>query len=185
MAGEIRPGDRLLSHDGRWVTVKTVKNTGRVETVYNLRVSGSHTYFVGGLSWGFAVWAHNACAVNELKVNEAHVFHGEINVNGKAVGYHYRAGGVDSAGAQVIAITDPPNAQGVYRGKVEIFDASSGTWVAKGPSSTFFPDAWTPSEVSLSIQEAYSNTVLIKGNYWEGIASNGVRGCARTRCCVE
>ena len=49
-------GDRLLSHDGRWVAVEALEHTGRVETVYNLRVSGSHTYFVGGLAWGFAVW---------------------------------------------------------------------------------------------------------------------------------
>ena len=76
---------------------------------------------------------------------------------------------------RVLVITDPPNAQGVYRAKVEILDPSTNTWVAKGPSSSFFPDAWTPSEVSLSIQEAYSNIVLTSGKYWEGIASNGVR----------
>ena len=55
-AGEIRPGDRLLSQDGRRVAVEALEDTGRVETVYNLRVAEHHTYFVGGLSWGFAVW---------------------------------------------------------------------------------------------------------------------------------
>jgi hypothetical protein len=59
-AGDIQPGDQLLSHDGRWVAVEALVNTGRIETVYNLRIAECHTYFVGGLSWGFAVWAHNA-----------------------------------------------------------------------------------------------------------------------------
>jgi hypothetical protein len=31
-----------------------------VETVYNVEVEEDHTYFVGELGWGFAVWAHNA-----------------------------------------------------------------------------------------------------------------------------
>ena len=39
-AGEIRPGDRLLSHDGRWVAVEALEDTGRHETVYNLRRLG-------------------------------------------------------------------------------------------------------------------------------------------------
>jgi RHS repeat-associated protein len=59
-AGELRVGEWLLSHDGQWVVVEEVKETGRVETVYNLRVSDFHTYFVGGEDWGFSVWAHNA-----------------------------------------------------------------------------------------------------------------------------
>ena len=70
-AVEIRPGDRLLSHDGRWVAVEALEDTGRHETVYNLRVSGSHTYFVGGLAWGFAVWRHNAYDASEFAANEA------------------------------------------------------------------------------------------------------------------
>lgn len=42
-----------------WVTVESVENTGRIETVYNLEVEGDHTYFVGASEWGFPVWAHN------------------------------------------------------------------------------------------------------------------------------
>lgn len=33
--------------------------TGVLEAVYNLRVAGHHTYFVGDDGWGWAAWAHN------------------------------------------------------------------------------------------------------------------------------
>jgi hypothetical protein len=58
--GELKPGDKLCSHDGRLVTVELVSNTYEVTTVYNLRVADYHTYFVGSNDWGFSVWAHNA-----------------------------------------------------------------------------------------------------------------------------
>lgn len=59
-AREIQIGDRLSSHDGQWVTVEEVTDLNEVATVYNLRVSDYHTYFVGSREWGFSVWAHNA-----------------------------------------------------------------------------------------------------------------------------
>lgn len=52
----------LSSHDGRWIAVEDLFDTGEYETVYNLRVSDYHTYFVGSLEWGFTVWSHNACS---------------------------------------------------------------------------------------------------------------------------
>jgi hypothetical protein len=52
-------GDELSSHNGRWVTVEGVEETGEHQTVYNLRVADFHTYFVGGEDWEFSVWAHN------------------------------------------------------------------------------------------------------------------------------
>ncbi len=63
---ELRVGDKLSSHDGRWVTVEDLLDTGEWETVYNLRVIGYATYFVGCLSWGFSVWRHNSCHVVEI-----------------------------------------------------------------------------------------------------------------------
>ena len=53
---ELIPGDQLSSHDGQWVTVEKVEDTGEYETVYNVRVADFHTYFVGSLEWGFSVW---------------------------------------------------------------------------------------------------------------------------------
>ena len=59
-ARELRIGDRLRSHLGRPVAVDEIAETGERATVYNLRVSDWHTYFVGGRSWEFSVWAHNS-----------------------------------------------------------------------------------------------------------------------------
>jgi hypothetical protein len=58
--GGLQVGDRLSSHDGRWVEVEETSDTGGYETVYNLRVADFHTYFVGRSEWGFSVWAHNS-----------------------------------------------------------------------------------------------------------------------------
>src|ERR1051325_5062704 len=59
-ARELKAGDELSSHDGQWVAVEAVTDLNEVATVYNLRVSDYHTYFVGSREWGFSVWAHNA-----------------------------------------------------------------------------------------------------------------------------
>jgi hypothetical protein len=59
-AGLLEPGDPLRSHDGRWLGVEAVTDSGEVTTVYNCRVAEYHTYFVGATAWGFTVWAHNA-----------------------------------------------------------------------------------------------------------------------------
>jgi hypothetical protein len=58
-ASQLRVGDLLSSHDGRWVAVDDVLDTGEYETVYNLRIADYHTYFVGTPEWRFSVWAHN------------------------------------------------------------------------------------------------------------------------------
>jgi hypothetical protein len=59
-AGELAVGDLLATADGRWLSVEKLYNTGSLETVYNFRVADHHTYFVGGMHWGFNVWVHNA-----------------------------------------------------------------------------------------------------------------------------
>jgi hypothetical protein len=60
-AGELHAGDRLASHDGQWIVLEDLLDTGKWERVYNLRIQDYHTYFVGSSDWGFSVWAHNAC----------------------------------------------------------------------------------------------------------------------------
>jgi hypothetical protein len=56
----LQVGDLLRSHDGQWLPVQAVTDSGEVTTVYNLRVAEYHTYFVGSRDWGFSVWSHNA-----------------------------------------------------------------------------------------------------------------------------
>ncbi len=58
-AGELRIGDYVLGHDGKAVPIDGVEEDGRLRTVYNLTISGLHTFFVGGSDWGFSVWVHN------------------------------------------------------------------------------------------------------------------------------
>jgi RHS repeat-associated protein len=60
-ARQLRVGDALRSHDGQWLAVEDVRDTGREEVVYNGRVAEYHTYFVGDDEWGFSLWAHNSC----------------------------------------------------------------------------------------------------------------------------
>jgi hypothetical protein len=42
------------------MAVEKCYDTGEYETVYNCRVEGWHTYYVGDEGWCFDVWAHNA-----------------------------------------------------------------------------------------------------------------------------
>jgi hypothetical protein len=67
VAGEMRPGNLVSSHDGQWVAVEEVASGGEYEKLYNLRAADWHTYFVGGEEWGFSVWAHNACNANSAR----------------------------------------------------------------------------------------------------------------------
>lgn len=60
-AMDLIAGDRLRSHDGRYVVVAGVVNAREVAAIYNMRVADDHTYFVGAVDWEFSVWAHNAC----------------------------------------------------------------------------------------------------------------------------
>jgi hypothetical protein len=59
-AFELQPGNRVLGELGEWLVVGQAEPAGDPEVVYNMRVSGAHTFFVGKQSWGFAVWVHNA-----------------------------------------------------------------------------------------------------------------------------
>jgi hypothetical protein len=59
-AAQLRRGDRLVGYDGQSVPAEEVYDTGETDTVYNLRVTDYHTYFVGSPAWGWNVWAHNA-----------------------------------------------------------------------------------------------------------------------------
>jgi Pretoxin HINT domain len=58
-AGELRPGDLLMTLEGDWVPVDRTEDRGEVEPVYNLNVAEAHTYFVAGTNGGPAVLVHN------------------------------------------------------------------------------------------------------------------------------
>jgi hypothetical protein len=114
-------------------------------------------------------------------VNLKHVFHGEINVHGKAVGFHHE-GSIGHAGYARIkpgAAVTPENAFGVYRAKVQVFDPATGNWVNKGPTSSFFPKGWPRAKVLDQIRLAFEgrSRMPITGKspqYWESISPSGV-----------
>nr|WP_249663075.1 EndoU domain-containing protein [Pectobacterium parmentieri] len=109
------------------------------------------------------------------KINAEHVFHGEINKNRKAVGFHHRASIGHEGKARIGEITNAPNQHGVYTAKVEAFDKSSGTWVAKGRDSSFFPDSWNRQKVMSEIRGAYNNGTVSSDGKWSGISPSGVK----------
>jgi hypothetical protein len=61
-AGELQVGDLLVSSQGTLIPIESISQLDEITTVYNLRVAGHHTYFVGGALWGWDVWVHNAYA---------------------------------------------------------------------------------------------------------------------------
>lgn len=107
-------------------------------------------------------------------MNVKHIFHGEINQKGMAVGFHHRGAIGHQGRARIVRILSSPNAQGVYKAEVEIYDPKRGRWISKGDPSTFFPDFWSRAQVLNEIRGAFHHQSLTKGNYWEGISPSGV-----------
>ena len=101
-----------------------------------------------------------------------HIFHGEINKKGNAVGFHSDAGEMQAINqTRATKITKTPDKNGVYVGKVEV------QGIAKKAESSFFPDSWSKSDVINAVKEAYANRIAdtSKGaNYFEGKSSSGV-----------
>ncbi|WP_232832608.1 DUF637 domain-containing protein [Photorhabdus sp. CRCIA-P01] len=108
------------------------------------------------------------------KINVEHVFHGEINRRGNAVGFHHEASIGHQRRARITEIIAPPNAQGVYRGRVEVLNSQTGQWVQKGPISSFFPQPWNRQQVMSEIKGALKNAT-VQGSKWEGISPSGVK----------
>ena len=90
-----------------------------------------------------------------------HIFEGEVNDKGKAVGYHYE--GVENAKGHITPGTrSPSDKHGVYEANVSV------DGVVKRIKSTFFPRDWTPQQVVNAINEAYGNKVHVSGNKYSG-----------------
>lgn len=99
-----------------------------------------------------------------------HIFNGEINRRGQAVGYHYE--GIEESPGNIIEGTkNEPDKNGVYIASVEVDGiAKSGN----GGMSTFYPDNMSPQEVIDAINEAYDNRVNTRCNTYVGESENGL-----------
>lgn len=94
-----------------------------------------------------------------------HVYHGEINRRGKAVGYHHES----MMGGKIVPGTETmPDRNGVYRATVEV------NGVRKNVDSSFFPKDWDRVQVLKSIEEAFVNKRQIGRNKYSSLTSSGI-----------
>ena len=119
-ACELVPGDQLSSHDGQWVVVESVVDTGKYERVYNLRIADYHTYFVGCDEWGFSVWAHNACIYHYGLPGKTVLEKGSWVTDKRHLNY---------ASAIAITFLDNPDAIGEYTIDLDLFPPGIVNWV--------------------------------------------------------
>ena len=95
-----------------------------------------------------------------------HIYHGEINKRGKAVGYHHES----MMGGKIIPGTEKvPDKNGVYVAKVEI------DGVRKVADSSFFPKEWNRIDVLKAIDEASQTKQQIGSNKYRGVTSSGIK----------
>lgn len=105
------------------------------------------------------------------EINLTHIFSGQINSRGKAVGFHSRPGGSDPQGAKVSRQLAGPNRFGVYTARVEILDSRSNKWQQK--FSTFYPDTMSRAQVIDTILHAWNNRQPGKHQPWQGPSGHG------------
>jgi hypothetical protein len=104
-----------------------------------------------------------------------HIFEGEVNGRGKAVGCHHISA-VNAGHSRIISIISLPNRQQVYEATVEIFDKKTSQWIKKEGRSSFYPDAWNKEKVLLEITSAYNSPRKVeKGAKWESVSDSGIK----------
>jgi hypothetical protein len=90
-------GDRLLEPDGSTLTVESVQATGRVETVFNFEVAGTHTYFTR-VADGRWTLVHNDCGDDYVDLvgsdRAGHILDGERYPSGSIGGGHRPGTGI-------------------------------------------------------------------------------------------
>ncbi|MEW9675734.1 EndoU domain-containing protein [Lentibacillus sp. L22] len=99
-----------------------------------------------------------------------HIFEGELNSRGNAVGFHYD--GLPTKKGEVIPGTETkPNEDGVYEAKIKV---NGTTKKSNGGKSTLFPKDWNSQQVVDAINEAYDAKTFISGNTYEGLTADGM-----------
>ena len=98
--------------------------------------------------------SHWVTAYNGKQVNHAHIFCGEINQQGRLVGFHARPRGQNPSTVRQFTITQAANAQGIYGGEWTYAGSPQAT-----KFSTMFPDRCTREQVLNSIAHAEANPV--------------------------
>ncbi|WP_227995044.1 EndoU domain-containing protein [Oceanobacillus sp. CFH 90083] len=107
---------------------------------------------------------------NFRKGSLGHIFEGELNRKGQAVGFHSEST-PNSSGRVVSGTESEINKYGVYEANVEINGIPK---VGNSGKSSFFPKEWDAQIIVDEINHAFSNKILIRGNTYVGRASNGM-----------
>ncbi|KCY13092.1 hemagluttinin repeat family protein [Acinetobacter baumannii 1598530] len=145
-------------------TAKTTKSDGKE--------AGVNSVGVGGATWDTSKPVKTLDKVDNYYINKTdeniikqididHIAQGHINNSGKAVGFHHEPSGGQAA--RVTEYTSPPNAQGVYKGQVEVKSNTSNKWITKVDKqgqpngSTFFPQGWSEARLKYELSEAFKN----------------------------
>nr|WP_228262307.1 EndoU domain-containing protein [Acinetobacter nosocomialis] len=148
-------------------TAKTTKIDGKE--------AGVNSVGVGGATWDTSKPVKTLDKVDNYYINKTdeniikqididHIAQGHINNSGKAVGFHHEPSGGEAA--RVTEYTSPPNAQGVYKGQVEVKSNTSNQWITKVDKqgqpngSTFFPQSWSESRLKYELSEAFKQKPL-------------------------
>jgi len=108
---------------------------------------------LSGPAWG-AVSCPQPLAEGTPPVRAQHIFCGEINNAGKAVGFHSRPGGTNPASVSDTDETRPdPRRPGIY--SISLFRITEGGRSGIKTLSTMFPDKCSQADVLAAIRHAY------------------------------
>lgn len=121
-------------------------------------------------------------SASQPPVNLRHIFCGETNRRGRAVGYHALGGTREPGEARIEAVLEPLDRHGVYRARVCIVASGApaeeaGQREVGCKRSTLFPDAWSEARVLAAILGAYRQAVadgsVDARGHWRGPSGAG------------
>jgi hypothetical protein len=144
--------------------VEKMVTDNRTVTLYNLRVSDYHTYFVGCDDWGFSVWAHNAeYTIVKLRGGGVTIVDSEGKVIGGVANRSGGAGFADEAAARAWAKDNIEAGNTVRRDLRRVVDAP--------PTPT--PSTTTPSIGRRGTLDPNSETIMFREGVDEASAITG------------
>ena len=105
-----------------------------------------------------------------------HIFQGEINRQGKAVGCHHIFAITKYKTSQLVDKSRKNGPKDIFKAKVKVKD-ENGRWIAKVSNqgfSTFYPESWNENKTLEAILEAYHTKRKVNGELWEGKCKEGI-----------
>ncbi len=119
---------------------------------------------------------HSSIAQTLSEKAKRHIFKGEINRQGKAVGCHHILAINEYKTSQLVEGSRKNGPNGLFKAKVKVKNGN-GKWVAKVSNqgySTFYPESWSEKKTEKEILYAFANKRKVNGDLWEGKSSEGI-----------